>query len=60
MDKDGYLVISGRLKDLIIRGGENISPAEIEHHFLKHPNVRDASAVGVKDSKLGEEVCVWV
>jgi len=42
MDKDGYLVISGRLKDLIIRGGENISPAEIEQHFLKHTNIRDA------------------
>lgn len=58
MDDEGYLQISGRLKDLIIRGGENISPAEIEQHFMKHPNVLDAQCVGVKDEKFGEEVCI--
>lgn len=58
MDEEGYLKITGRLKDLIIRGGENISPAEIEQHFLKHPNIRDAQAVGVKDPKMGEEICI--
>ena len=42
MDDEGYLQVSGRLKDLIIRGGENISPAEIEQHFMKHNNVLDA------------------
>lgn len=42
MDEEGYLQISGRLKDLIIRGGENISPAEVEQHFMKHENVLDA------------------
>jgi len=47
MDDEGYLTISGWLKDLIIWGGENISPAEIEQHFLKHENILDVQAVGV-------------
>ncbi len=60
MDNEGYLRISGRVKDLIIRGGENITPAEIENHLMKHENVRDCQVVGVKDKKMGEEICAWI
>jgi fatty-acyl-CoA synthase len=60
IDEEGYLRISGRLKDLIIRGGENISPKEVEENLLKCDLVYDAQVVGVYDEILGEEVCVWV
>lgn len=57
---DGYYKITGRLKDMVIRGGENIYPREIEEFLFTHPAVSQASVFGVPDSKYGEEVCVWV
>ncbi|XP_045155237.1 medium-chain acyl-CoA ligase ACSF2, mitochondrial [Echinops telfairi] len=57
MDEGGFCRIVGRSKDMIIRGGENIYPAEIENFFHKHPQVQEAQVVGVKDERLGEEVC---
>ena len=60
MDEDGYVSITGRIKDLIIRGGENIHPLEIESCLLEHPGVRDASIVGIKDEKYGETVAAFV
>lgn len=60
MDDDGFVEITGRIKDLIIRGGENIHPLEIENCLLQHPLVADASAVGVPDDNLGESVGVFV
>lgn len=60
MDKRGYVRITGRIKDMIIRGGENISPREIEEYLLGHPAIADAQVFGVADEKYGEEVCAWV
>jgi fatty-acyl-CoA synthase len=60
MDADGYINIVGRIKDMIIRGGENIYPREIEEFLLGHPAVRDVQVVGVPDRKYGEEVMAWV
>lgn len=60
MDSDGYLRIVGRLKDMIIRGGENISPREIEELLCTHPHVADAAVVGVPDPKWGEQVAAFV
>jgi len=60
MDKDGYVKVVGRLKDMIIRGGENIYPREIEEFLFTHPKIQDAKVVGVSDEKFGEEVCVWI
>jgi fatty-acyl-CoA synthase len=60
MDADGYLHIVGRLKDLIIRGGENISPREVEEVLHAHPAVGMAQVVGVPSRKYGEEVMAWV
>jgi fatty-acyl-CoA synthase len=60
MDEEGYVVIIGRLKDLIIRGGENIYPREIEEFLLTHPAVSDAQVVGVPDPRMGEEVVAWI
>ncbi len=57
---DGYYRITGRLKDMIIRGGENIAPREIEELLFQHPKVEQASVVGVPDEKFGEEVLVWI
>jgi acyl-CoA synthetase (AMP-forming)/AMP-acid ligase II len=57
---DGWLTIVGRKKDVIIRGGENISPAEVEHVVQSHAAVRDCAAVGAPDDRLGECVCVFV
>ena len=54
------LVVSGRVSDLIIKGGVNISPAEIEPVLLEHPNVLEAHVVGVRDDRLGEEICAWI
>lgn len=60
VDDDGWLTIVGRLKDVIIRGGENISAAEVEHVLETHPDVRQAVAVGYPDDRLGERVCAFV
>ena len=60
MDAAGYVRITGRIKDMIIRGGENIYPREIEEFLLTHPHVADAQVFGVADAKYGEEVCAWV
>ncbi len=57
---DGYYKITGRLKDMIIRGGENLYPREIEEFYLTHPRVRDVQVVGVKDERYGEEACAWI
>jgi len=60
MDAGGYVRITGRIKDMIIRGGENIYPREIEEFLLTHPDIVDAQVFGVADEKYGEEVCAWV
>jgi fatty-acyl-CoA synthase len=60
VDRQGYYKITGRLKDMIIRGGENIYPREIEEFLYTHPKVADVQAVGVPDLKYGEEIMVWV
>ena len=60
MDEDGYVQVVGRLKDMIIRGGENIYPREIEEFLFTHPRIQDAKVIGVPDEKYGEEVCAWV
>ena len=58
--EDGFLQIVGRKKDMAIRGGENIYPAEIEQLMFKHPDVAEAHVVGVPDERLGEELCAFV
>jgi len=60
MNSEGYLHITGRKKDMIIRGGENIYPREIEEVLHHHPQISQAQVFGVPDEKLGEEVCVWL
>ena len=58
--EDGYYKITGRLKDMIIRGGENLYPREIEEFYLTSPKIRDVQVVGVPDERYGEECCAWV
>ena len=60
MDEQGYIRITGRIKDLIIRGGENIHPLEIENVLLAHPSVADVSVVGLSDERYGEVVAAFV
>ncbi|WP_181219286.1 AMP-binding protein [Bacillus subtilis] len=60
MDEDGYCCITGRLKDMLIRGGENIYPREIEEFLYRHPAVLDVQVVGVPDAKFGEEAAAWI
>uniref|UniRef100_A0A672YMU0 Medium-chain acyl-CoA ligase ACSF2, mitochondrial n=1 Tax=Sphaeramia orbicularis TaxID=375764 RepID=A0A672YMU0_9TELE len=60
LDSMGYCRIEGRIKDMIIRGGENIYPAEIEEFLYTHPKVREVQVVGVKDERLGEQVCACI
>jgi fatty-acyl-CoA synthase len=60
MRDDGYVNIAGRLKDMIIRGGENISPREIEEFLYAHPKISEVQIIGVPDMKYGEEVCAWI
>ncbi|MDO3659591.1 AMP-binding protein [Bacillus sp. C28GYM-DRY-1] len=60
MDEDGYCRITGRLKDMLIRGGENIYPREIEEFLYRHPDVLDVQVVGVPDAKFGEEAAAWI
>ncbi|MGN0125129.1 MAG: AMP-binding protein [Rhodococcus sp. (in: high G+C Gram-positive bacteria)] len=60
MDEDGYVSVTGRIKDMVIRGGENIYPREIEEFLYTHPDILDAQVVGVPDTKYGEELMAWV
>jgi fatty-acyl-CoA synthase len=60
MDEAGYLNIVGRIKDMIIRGGENVYPREIEEFLYSHPAIEDVQVIGVPDAKYGEEICAWV
>lgn len=60
MDDEGYLSIVGRSKDLVIRGGENVYPCEVEEFLHGHPDVLDVQVVGVPDVRYGEELCAWV
>ena len=60
MDDDGYVNIVGRIKDMVIRGGENIYPREIEEFLYTHPDIDDVQVIGVPDAKYGEELMAWV
>ena len=60
LDEEGYVNIVGRIKDLVIRGGENVYPREVEEFLYRHPKVQDVQVVGVPDKKYGEELCAWV
>jgi fatty-acyl-CoA synthase len=60
MGDDGYVRISGRIKDLVIRGGENISPREIEEFLYRHPDIEDVQVIGVPDERFGEELMAWI
>lgn len=60
MDEDGHITISGRIKDMIIRGGENIYPAELENLLQTMPEVQEVHVCGVPDERMGEEACMWV
>ncbi|MDT2022413.1 AMP-binding protein [Methylocella sp. CPCC 101449] len=60
IDDEGYCNIVGRIKDLVIRGGENIYPREIEEFLYRHPKIRDVQVIGVPDRKYGEELCAWI
>ena len=60
LDDEGYCNIVGRIKDVVIRGGENLYPREIEEFFFRHPKIRDVQVFGVADPKYGEEVCAWI
>ena len=60
MDEEGYVNISGRMKDMVIRGGENIYPREIEEFLYSAPGVEDVSVIGVPDEKFGEQLCAWI
>ncbi len=60
MDAEGYVNIVGRIKDMVIRGGENLYPREIEEFLYRHPQVQDVQVVGVPDSRYGEELCAWI
>jgi len=60
MDADGYVQITGRIKDMVIRGGENVYPREIEEFLYTHPDILDAQVIGVPDEKYGEELMAWI
>ncbi|WP_076258518.1 AMP-binding protein [Intrasporangium flavum] len=60
MHEDGYVEITGRIKDMVIRGGENVYPREIEEFLYTHPDILDAQVIGVPDEKYGEELCAWI
>ncbi|MEX1206043.1 MAG: AMP-binding protein [Dongiaceae bacterium] len=60
LDAEGYCNIVGRIKDMVIRGGENVYPREIEEFLYRHPKVQDVQVIGVPDPKYGEELCAWV
>jgi fatty-acyl-CoA synthase len=60
MDADGYCNIVGRIKDMVIRGGENVYPREIEEFLYRHPKIQDVTVFGVPDERYGEELCAWI
>jgi len=60
IDAEGYGNIVGRIKDMVIRGGENIYPREVEEFLFRHPKIEDVAVVGVPDAKYGEELCAWI
>jgi fatty-acyl-CoA synthase len=60
MDQAGYFNIVGRIKDMVIRGGENLYPREIEEFLYRHPKIADVQVFGVPDEKYGEEICAWI
>jgi fatty-acyl-CoA synthase len=60
MDDDGYVNIAGRIKDMIIRGGENVYPREIEEFLYRHPKIKEVQVIGVPDPKFGEELMAWI
>jgi fatty-acyl-CoA synthase len=60
LDEEGYCNIVGRIKDMVIRGGENLYPREIEEFLFRHPKIQEVQVFGVVDDKYGEELCAWV
>jgi len=60
LDAEGYCKIVGRIKDMVIRGGENVYPREIEEYLFRHPQIQEAQVFGVADAKYGEELCAWI
>ncbi|WP_293763230.1 AMP-binding protein [uncultured Aquitalea sp.] len=60
MDEQGYVNIVGRVKDMVIRGGENIYPREVEEFLYRHPKIQDVQVIGVPDDRFGEELCAWI
>jgi len=60
MDEHGYVRITGRIKDMVIRGGENVYPREVEEFLYTHPKISEAQVFGVPDKKMGEEICAWI
>jgi fatty-acyl-CoA synthase len=60
LDDDGYCNIVGRIKDMVIRGGENVYPREVEEFLYRHPKIQDVQVIGVPDPRYGEELCAWV
>ena len=60
MDDEGYVNVVGRIKDMIIRGGENIYPREVEEFLYTHPEISDVQVFGIPDERYGEEICAWV
>ena len=60
LDAEGYCNIVGRIKDMVIRGGENVYPREIEEYLYGHPAVQDVQVIGVPDLRYGEELCAWI
>ncbi|WP_441958254.1 AMP-binding protein [Mycolicibacterium houstonense] len=60
MRADGYCTVVGRIKDMVIRGGENVYPREIEEFLYTHPDIDDAQVIGVPDERFGEEICAWI
>jgi fatty-acyl-CoA synthase len=60
MDADGYVRIVGRIKDMVIRGGENVYPRELEEFLYTHPDVSDVQVIGVPDERYGEELMAWI
>ena len=60
MREDGYCNIVGRIKDMVIRGGENVYPREVEEFLYTHPDIEDAQVIGVPDDRYGEEICAWL